>query len=379
MTKQLKIALAGAATLLAAGCGSGGGYGETKVTYSSNPIIKPPVDHGCGTVPGYDIPCVSRFPVFPGDPGYVEPTISLPPELIYVPVIRPVGPVLTSWAEAPRLASSQFDSIEGGISWSRDKFGGVTATYGGWTQTPSPLQWGPNYYPNGDLHEIPLRAGSGEFWAAKDYQPWNYTFTNLGDVGQPGIDLVVSKNTSFGEVSPFTHADSIAVIANPQALGWNYQSFGVWNDELGSTGLQLRSFGAATPASAIPVTGSATFSGKLAGGYVSPQGTGTVASADLAVNVNFADRTLAFASTNTVLGTVAWSKVAAPNLNLGGTLTYSPGVNSFSGTLTSAGGTMSGKSTGQFYGPAAQELGGVFAVKSATTVETFAGAYGAKR
>jgi hypothetical protein len=40
---------------------------------------------------------------------------------------------------------------------------------------------------------------------------------------------------------------------------------------------------------------------------------------------------------------------------------------------------MSGTSNGQFYGPAAQELGGVFALKSATTVETFVGAYGAKR
>jgi hypothetical protein len=40
---------------------------------------------------------------------------------------------------------------------------------------------------------------------------------------------------------------------------------------------------------------------------------------------------------------------------------------------------MSGRSNGQFYGPAAQELGGVFSLKSSTTMETLTGAYGAKR
>ena len=44
-----------------------------------------------------------------------------------------------------------------------------------------------------------------------------------------------------------------------------------------------------------------------------------------------------------------------------------------------AAGTMSGASKGKFYGPKAEELGGVFVVKSPSTVETFTGAYGAKR
>ena len=40
---------------------------------------------------------------------------------------------------------------------------------------------------------------------------------------------------------------------------------------------------------------------------------------------------------------------------------------------------MSGSSTGRYYGPTAQELGGVFTVKSPATAETLTGAYGAKR
>jgi hypothetical protein len=40
---------------------------------------------------------------------------------------------------------------------------------------------------------------------------------------------------------------------------------------------------------------------------------------------------------------------------------------------------MSGASKGQFYGPTAQELGGVFTLKSPTTAEMFTGAFGGKR
>ena len=67
------------------------------------------------------------------------------------------------------------------------------------------------------------------------------------------------------------------------------------------------------------------------------------------------------------------------SFDLGGTLTYSPATNTFTGTLTNAGGTMSGSSTGRYYGPAAQELGGVFTVKSANTSESLTGAYGGRR
>jgi hypothetical protein len=40
---------------------------------------------------------------------------------------------------------------------------------------------------------------------------------------------------------------------------------------------------------------------------------------------------------------------------------------------------MAGPTKGQFYGPAAQELGGVFVVKAADGPASLTGAYGAKR
>jgi len=47
--------------------------------------------------------------------------------------------------------------------------------------------------------------------------------------------------------------------------------------------------------------------------------------------------------------------------------------------FSNTGGTLSGSTQGQFYGPNAQELGGAFILTSGQGVETFAGAYGAKR
>lgn len=210
------------------------------------------------------------------------------------------------------------------------------------------------------------------------------TFLNLDAAGQPGIDVIRDSVSGLEHMKiPFTSTEGyrIGLVANPYRLGWNYQSFGGWNNggHVGAGDVELKSFGAATPASAVPTSGSASFSGKLGGFYVSPAGEGSVAAGNLSVNANFASRSLSFASSGTTLTRDFSTATAAPQLNLNGTLTYSPGANAFSGTLTNAGGTMSGNTNGQFYGPAAQELGGVFMVKSPTTVETFAGAYGAKR
>jgi hypothetical protein len=131
---------------------------------------------------------------------------------------------------------------------------------------------------------------------------------------------------------------------------------------------------------AIPGSGSAIFTGYATGSYVSGvDGTGTTALAELTVGVNFVDRTLDFSTTNTQTST-DWVNVAfTPNgsLDLTGELIYAAGTNSFSGPVISAGG-LAGTSTGQFYGPNAEELGGVFFLKGAG-VETYAGAYGAAR
>jgi len=192
---------------------------------------------------------------------------------------------------------------------------------------------------------------------------------NLAALGQPGVDRLHGPS------------GNVALVANPYALGWNYQSFGAWNQQKtgGSGTISVSSFGQATPGSAVPTSGSATFTGKSSGFYVSPTGQGSIAAADVTVNANFSTRSLGFNTSATTIARDLKAPIAAPQLNLSGTLTYSAGTSAFAGTLTNAGGTMSGSSKGQFYGPAAQELGGVFNLKSSTSAEALTGAYGAKR
>jgi len=103
-----------------------------------------------------------------------------------------------------------------------------------------------------------------------------------------------------------------------------------------------------------------------------PYGSQSTARANVVLDANFGSRSLGFASSNTTL-----NGTAAPRLDLTGTLTYAPG-GSFSGTLRSAGGTLSGSADGGFYGPRAEEAGGTFSLKSGGA-ERLTGAYGAKR
>lgn len=235
-----------------------------------------------------------------------------------------------------------------------------------------------SYDAQGRLTNLSLGGGGGDPSAFTDQR----VMTSLSRVGQAWLDLGYRSATDSNRSTPFVDlpARYVETLANPYQLGWDYQSFGMWNvTDQGWTNFGARTFGSVTPANAVPTAGTASFNGKLSGFYVSPTGTGATATADINVNANFSSRTLAFASSGTTLTRDLATSIAAPNLNLAGTLTYSPSTNTFGGPLTSAGGTLSGATKGQFYGPAAQELGGVFTLKSASSVETFAGAYGGKK
>jgi hypothetical protein len=221
------------------------------------------------------------------------------------------------------------------------------------------------------------RAKFGYFWASL-----GTAVDDLAAVGHRGIEVKRRDYPTQGAQSAFSALPSRGTdaMANPHTLGWDYQAFGVWESGgIGGGSMLASSIGSPTPVNSVPTSGSASFTGKLAGLHLSPSGEGSVAAADLNVRVDFSARSLAFASTGTTLTRDAKVGTAAPHLNLSGTLTYAQGSNTFSGTLSNAGATLSGESKGRFYGPAAQELGGVFTVKSSSTTEILTGAYGAKR
>lgn len=172
----------------------------------------------------------------------------------------------------------------------------------------------------------------------------------------------------------------IVLAADPYALGWDYQSFGVWltGYDTGSGRVGVLSAGAVTPASAVPTSGSATYLGAVAGLYVDGTGLDHVALADLQITADFGSRSLDFRTANTTVGVIsdgyAYSNAA---LDLSGSLNYAAGSSTFSGEISSGGG-MTGKADGRFYGPRAEEVGGVFAVTGAGQ-SAYAGAFGARR
>jgi len=165
------------------------------------------------------------------------------------------------------------------------------------------------------------------------------------------------------------------IVSDPKNAAWDYQSFGVWESGLGETNrtFGVMSVGATTPAANVPTTGTATFTGNIIGSYVNVGGEGHAVLATLKVDANFGTNSLVFTSSDTKVSK-DWTNFTTNNsLNLSGTLTISNGT--FSGALTA--GSLSGGSNGVFYGPAAQELGGVFYLTNPGTLETYAGAYGA--
>jgi hypothetical protein len=216
----------------------------------------------------------------------------------------------------------------------------------------------------------------------------NYSTQLTFDAGVlTGLTLTTpSRTMSFASYEIFnvspeifgaSNTTSNALVANHISLGWDYQTFGVWETGLDTTQGTFGAFSVGvTAGTAIPTTGSATFTGKVAGSYVpATPGPGYAVLANLTVNANFLNRSLVLHTTDTVTSPDWTTFTQNDGLNLSGNLSYSSGTNGFTGDLSTVSG-LTGQSSGQFYGPTAQELGGVFFLQGGG--ETYTGAYGAK-
>jgi C-lobe and N-lobe beta barrels of Tf-binding protein B len=348
MKRETKLAAVATAAAILAGCASGGGS-----TYGNDVIGDNPLEL---------LLCAPLFIC-----GAKKSTASSGTSV----GVPPLPATLTNWSSLPTDTDAQSDGPSVSVSYYKagPEINNVS------------VDIGKNWYTGYARYKYDANRKLVSF---QDISLAD-TYTDLSRIGQAQIEVRYGGKAETDKRTPFTdgtgNSDAIALVANPYRLGWDYQSFGAWNQQFGKTSgsAAALSFGAATPASAVPLGGSATFTGKLAGFYVSPAGVGSIAAADLTVNANFSTRSLGFASAGTVLARDLATAVGAPNLNLNGSLSYAPDSSRFSGTLANAGGTMTGPSHGQFYGPSAQELGGSFAIRSTTTNETFFGAYGAKR
>lgn len=177
-------------------------------------------------------------------------------------------------------------------------------------------------------------------------------------------------------------ASMIVIDPISQPAGFNYQTFGVWDRVTAATAFDAGVFsvGNPTPGSAVPTTGSGNFVGLAKGFFV--DGTTHNAfftTANMTATANFVAQSIAFSTTNTqTLSVNNPSGAGAPNsgLNLTGTFSYPAATNFFFGSVTSANG-MSGSGAGRFFGPAAQEIGGVFNLSG--TAGSMIGSFGGKQ
>jgi C-lobe and N-lobe beta barrels of Tf-binding protein B len=242
----------------------------------------------------------------------------------------------------------------------------VTVAYSGATLgNPTTIDTGATYYETANSNNI---LQSATFVAANG---------NTASFDVANGDTIVQVSPGVNGFANAAHTQS-ALTAWAPYFGWSYQSFGVWTNGVGTGQVSAGSAGTSTLGASIPTTGSATFTGLAAGLF----GNATAvyyATADMSAVTNFATRSIAFATTNSVVSpTINGTYVSAGGLNLSGTLTYAAGTNNFNGTVNSSGyTTMTGDAGGRFYGPTAQEIGGVFAVKSGNY--GYIGGFGGKR
>lgn len=179
------------------------------------------------------------------------------------------------------------------------------------------------------------------------------------------------------------NATSLAVVMNPfsPSNGWDYQTFGVWLKDITATSFQAGaiSAGLVTPVSGLPLgITNATFTGHAGGFYHNGTGTLFITDAEMVATTNFQTRAMTFSTHTTLLtDTSSFNTIPEPNLNLNGSWIYAAGSSQFSGTVTSASG-MSGPLSGQFFGPSAQEIGGVYSL-TGTGDRSMLGAFGGKR
>ena len=175
---------------------------------------------------------------------------------------------------------------------------------------------------------------------------------------------------------------------SPAAAGWSYQTFG--NFFGGANGgylknrrdviLGYQSIGRPTKASEMPTADSADYTGITHAYYNSAQVT-----AHNKIHADFGARNLSYETTDTsVLHTFgAFGHVIEdrPDLNLNGAASWAEGTGDFNGTMKAANG-LSGEMKGRFYGPAAEEIGGVYGLHGQDTngeAVHYIGGFGGRR
>lgn len=343
--------------LLLTACGGGGGGG-------SNPSLVIPT-----SITGTVTPPAAPTPA----PGAAGPNILIGPNAYgaFGAVVQGMNYTFDSAAAAATPSTLKVTNLSvNPVSTSLTSFVGIQ-TGAAYPADPT-LGMGASF--NGQVDGVATNTGASVV-----------SQTNLL-AGLPTVTLTNNATvTAAGYLLPYS--------ATMNPTGYTYQTFGVWATYVGATAFSENYFsaGVMTTPGTLPVVGTASYTGQAAGSLVDaatrdPADT----TATMNATVDFAARTVAFATT----GTTSLSNNAAAGtlptansgLNMSGTLSYAAGSNTFTGAVTTTNG-MSGNATGRFYGPgigaatatkvigAPPEIGGTFAVMGAG-VGAMQGAFG---
>lgn len=170
--------------------------------------------------------------------------------------------------------------------------------------------------------------------------------------------------------------DNLLTVIDPGVDGYEYQLFGVWVEGFFSDSGTLGAIttGAGTPASNVPRSGNAVYSGDSVGWAALASGESGTVEAD--VTLTTADfQQFLFETENSLFGpTSGGPNQSRTDLDLTGTLDI--GGAGFSGAVAST--ATSGTAQGRFYGPGAEEAGGLFATDGPGGA-FYSGAFGARR
>ena len=270
--------------------------------------------------------------------------------------------VFADWSSITKTIQVDLEGISTDVSYTANDYNIATLTNKGTDLTTTASV---KYETNNTISKISVTTQNGTVTFDED---------NGDTIGTTGT-TIYGYNESGSDF--FLAADPLN-----SSVNWNYQTFGIWETGRG-TGLGTAggiSVGTITTGSNIPASGTATYTGYYGGAFSDRDGDDFLTRGTVSVSTDFGERTLGFQTSgdefvSPVANTPSWT--GDTNQAMSGTLTYTPANNSFTGDVTD-GYNNSGAATGRFYGPNAEELGGVFNI-TGSALYLHAGAFGAKK
>lgn len=208
----------------------------------------------------------------------------------------------------------------------------------------------------------------------------NQTAINAVTFSVASGDTIVKDATGANSILTNQKSTSIGILANQTYYGYEYQTYGAWgawgNAIVGGNAVSV---GSLTAGSNIPTSGSAVFTGGANGYLIDGLKQSYVSSSSMSATVNFATRQVAFSTSGTtIIGKASGTTLTTPSLDLTGSMSYSAGTNKMIGSVISGSG-LSGSIIANFYGPAANEIGGTYGLTQTSSGTSFVGGFGGKR